>query len=206
MKNLANRKTATRLLLINWARFQHVVVRLEGSTLITGVNGTGKSTILDAMSYLLTGNTRFNAAAKDRDRTVQGYVRGDTRANGTQRYLRGRDSVVSYIVLEFWSPVEQAYLLAGVCIESQMLTEHKPYWFVLPDTDLDQVEFARIEGNRLTVIPHNRLSVRGRSLKASAFLGRDQGIRQMMRALGLRCDAQKDLDRDQVRDRFSLDL
>ena len=191
MKNLANRKTATRLLLINWARFQHVTFRLEGSTLITGVNGTGKSTILDAISYLLTGNTKFNAAARDRDRTVQGYVRGDTRANGAQRYLRGKDSVVSYIVMEFWSPVERAYLLTGVCIESPLLNEHKPYWFVLTDTSLDQVEFARIEGNRLTVTPHNRLSVRGRTLKAADFLGRDQGIRQLMRALGLRCDAAK---------------
>ena len=59
-----NRKTATRLLLINWSRFQNIIVRLEGSTLFTGVNGSGKSTILDAMTYLLTGNTQFNKARR----------------------------------------------------------------------------------------------------------------------------------------------
>ena len=57
MTSSMNRKTATKLLLINWSRFQRITVRLEGSTLFTGVNGSGKSTILDAMTYLLTGNT-----------------------------------------------------------------------------------------------------------------------------------------------------
>ena len=63
-----NRKTATKLLLVQWARFQNECIRLEGSTLLTGVNGSGKSTVLDGMTYLLTGNTQFNKAAKDRDR------------------------------------------------------------------------------------------------------------------------------------------
>lgn len=82
-----NRKTATKLLIVQWSRFQKLCINLKGSTLITGVNGTGKSTILDAMSYLLTGNTQFNKAAKDRDRTVLGYVRGDTKSNGPSRYI-----------------------------------------------------------------------------------------------------------------------
>ena len=71
-----NRKTATKLLLVQWARFQNECIRLEGSTLLTGVNGSGKSTVLDAMTYLLTGNTQFNKAAKDqmciRDRSGLG--------------------------------------------------------------------------------------------------------------------------------------
>ena len=84
MKNqtIMNRKSAKKLLMVQWSRFQNVCIELEGSTLVTGVNGSGKSTVLDAMTYLLTGNTQFNKAAKDRDRTVLGYVRGDTRSNG----------------------------------------------------------------------------------------------------------------------------
>ena len=57
-----NRKTATKLLLVQWSRFQNVSIKLEGSTLFTGVNGSGKSTILDAMTYLLTGNTLIDLA------------------------------------------------------------------------------------------------------------------------------------------------
>ena len=84
---MQNRKTATKLLLVQWSRFQHVCIELEGSTLFTGVNGSGKSTVLDAMTYVLTGNTQFNKAAKDKDRTVKGYVRGDTK--GRQLYCNG---------------------------------------------------------------------------------------------------------------------
>ena len=66
MKNqtIMNRKSAKKLLMVQWSRFQNVCIELEGSTLVTGVNGSGKSTVLDAMTYLLTGNTQFNKAAR----------------------------------------------------------------------------------------------------------------------------------------------
>ena len=44
------RKTAKKLLMINWSCFSNVCIELGSSTLFTGVNGTGKTTILDAMS------------------------------------------------------------------------------------------------------------------------------------------------------------
>ena len=115
MKNqtIMNRKSAKKLLMVQWSRFQNVCIELEGSTLVTGVNGSGKSTVLDAMTYLLTGNTQFNKAAKDRDRTVLGYVRGDTRSNGEARYLRN-GSVVSYIAMEFSDPTLGQPLTVGV--------------------------------------------------------------------------------------------
>ena len=67
-----NRKTATKLQLVQWSRFQNVSIRLEGSTLFTGVNGSGKSTVLDAVTYLLTGNTQFNKAAQNGNRICEG--------------------------------------------------------------------------------------------------------------------------------------
>ena len=122
---LMNRKTATKLLLVQWSRFQNECIRLEGSTLFTGVNGTGKTTILDAMTYLLTGNTQFNKAAKDRDRTVAAYVRGDTKSNGAERYLRNGE-IVSYIVMEFWSPVENRPMIS--LIKAVGLSAGMPPW------------------------------------------------------------------------------
>ena len=46
MKNqtIMNRKSAKKLLMVQWSRFQNVCIELEGSTLVTGVNGSGKST------------------------------------------------------------------------------------------------------------------------------------------------------------------
>ena len=186
-----NRKSATRLLLVQWSRFQNVSVKLEGSTLFTGINGSGKSTILDAVTYLITGNTQFNKAAKDRDRTVLGYVRGDTKSNGTARYLRSGE-VISYVAMEFDDPVAGAPLVVGVCIESPNETA-KPAssWFILPETTLDQINFARREGNMLWITPKNELTVRGERLKGNAFLGRERGTEQVIRALGLRCGVSK---------------
>ena len=100
-----SRKSATKLLLVNWSRFSNVSIALEGSTLFTGVNGSGKSTILDAMTYMLTGNTQFNKAALDRDRNVVSYVRGDTKSEGKNRFIR-EGEVTSYIAMEFWANLE----------------------------------------------------------------------------------------------------
>lgn len=185
-----NRKTATRLLLVQWSRFQNECIRLEGSTLLTGINGSGKSTILDAVTYLLTGNTQFNKAAKDRDRTVVAYVRGDTKSNGSERYLRAGE-IVSYIAMEFWSPVENSYMVIGVCIESANELSYKSSWFICRDAQIDQMNFTVVENKRVWFTPRNELAVNGRRLKSTDFLGRDRGVEQVLRALGLRCDVAK---------------
>ncbi len=185
-----NRKTATKLCLIQWSRFQNVQIKLEGSILFTGINGSGKSTILDAMTYLLTGNTQFNKAAKDKDRTVLGYVRGDTRSNGKNRYLRTGE-VVSYIAMEFYSPVDDNTFVTGVCMESPNETDCKSYWFVLPDTKMGEVGFVDIQGKNMCVYPRNQLAVNGKTVKMSSFMSREKGVAQVLRALGLRCDVKK---------------
>ncbi len=186
-----NRKTATRLLLVQWARFQNEEIRLEGSTLITGVNGTGKSTLLDAMTYLLTGNKQFNKAARDKDRTVKGYVRGDTKSNGDARYLRS-GAVVSYIVMEFYSPVDDNYLVCGVCMESpDEISGLGSYWFVRRDARLEDFNFTAVEGRKLAVTPKSGLTCHGKRLKTGDFMGMERGTEQLQRALGLRCDSGK---------------
>jgi len=188
---MQNRKTATKLLLVQWSRFQHVCIELEGSTLFTGVNGSGKSTILDAMTYVLTGNTQFNKAAKDKDRTVKGYVRGDTKSNGATRYLR-QGQVVSYIAMEFWSPAEQEHLVIGVCIESpDEVSAPGSSWFVCRNAQLEDLNFCEIDGKNMYVTPKNLLEVKGVRMKSAEFMGRERGTEQILRALGLRCEVSK---------------
>ena len=186
-----NRKTATKLLLVQWSRFQNVSIRLEGSTLFTGVNGSGKSTILDAMTYLLAGNTQFNKAAKDRDRTVKGYVRGDTKSNGAMRYLR-QGPIVSYVAMEFWSPSEQENMVIGVCIESpDEASSPTSSWFICKNAIMEDINFAYVEGKKLYVTPRSLLQLKGVRMKSSEFMGRERGTEQIVRALGLRCEVSK---------------
>lgn len=186
-----NRKTATKLLLVQWSRFQNVSIKLEGSTLFTGVNGSGKSTILDAMTYLLTGNTQFNKAAKDRDRTVKGYVRGDTKSNGAMRYLR-QGQIISYVAMEFWSPSEQENMVIGVCIESQdEVSNPTSSWFICKNATIEDINFVNIEGKNLYVTPKSLLQLKGVRMKSAEFMGRERGTEQIVRALGLRCEVSK---------------
>lgn len=188
---MQNRKTATKLLLVQWSRFQNVCIRLEGSTLFTGVNGSGKSTILDAMTYVLTGNTQFNKAAKDRDRTVKGYVRGDTKSNGAMRYLR-QGQIISYVAMEFWSPSEQENMVIGVCIESpDEASSPTSSWFICKNATIEDINFVNIEGKNLYVTPKSLLQLKGGRMKSAEFTGGERGTEQIVRALGLRCEVSK---------------
>ena len=47
-------KTLTKVKLINWHTFSNTEFEIYKNALITGENGTGKSTILDAIQYVLT--------------------------------------------------------------------------------------------------------------------------------------------------------
>lgn len=190
MNQMTNRKTAVRMLMINWSRFQHTDIKLDGSTLFTGVNGSGKSTILDAMTYLLTGNTQFNKAAKDKDRTVLGYVRGDTKSNGESRFLR-KGQIISYIAMEFDSPIDNFHLVVGVCIEVADATSDKPYWFICKNATIDDINFCELKDRQMIMTPHSKLECHGKKLRSGDFFGRDKARVQILRVLGLRYDEKK---------------
>lgn len=188
-----NRITAKKFLLINWSRFQHVTFEMAGSTLLTGVNGTGKSTILDAMSYLISGNTKFNQAARDKDRGVKAYVRGDTQSNGDYRYLRKGD-VTSYIAMEFYNPTENKSLVVAVNIEYIDASDSiQSRWFILPETKLQDISWAEIneETGKFKVIPRSLLLVKDMRIKGNLFLNRNTGIPAVLRALGIRTDVRR---------------
>lgn len=194
MKEHLNRKTAKRLLLINWSCFQNEIIELGSSTLFTGVNGTGKTTILDAMLYLLTANRQFNKAADDKDRNVTAYIHGDRKTNGTDRYLR-KDAVTSYIGMEFFDPSENVNFVIAVCMESknpQDTADSK--WFVVKNCKLEDINFfdkEALKEKKFITIARSNLSVKGDFIKAGDFLGRDKAIDQIKRTLGIRGDSKK---------------
>jgi len=123
-------KRLTKIKLINWHYFANVTLELGGGTLLTGDNGSGKSTVLDAIQYVLVADLRqvkFNISAHDESkRDLMGYVRcktGAQRDEGSQPYLRAGD-VTSYAVLEFYDSGKQEYFLVGVVIDSFSDNQH----------------------------------------------------------------------------------
>ncbi len=99
----------SELWVCNWGTFSgihHININEEGS-LITGENGSGKSTIIDALMTLLIapGKVDFNAAASqgsnNKDRSLVSYIRGSYASNMDSEgredlYLR-KNSVISII-------------------------------------------------------------------------------------------------------------
>src|SRR5438445_8903776 len=100
-------KRICRIKLINWHRFTHHIIHVDGNLLLIGDNASGKSTIFDALQVCLVGNmtsVRLNRAANEGgDRDLRTYVRGlvssgDINA-GEARYLR--QDATSYVLVEF---------------------------------------------------------------------------------------------------------
>lgn len=108
------KKILTRVQLINWHYFENERISFHGSTLISGENTAGKSTILDAIQLVLTTNTRkFNVAANEKgNRTLKGYVRCKI-GNVGEAYLR-KNAVPANVALEFYEEKGDRYFVIGV--------------------------------------------------------------------------------------------
>ena len=105
-----------RIELFNWGTFDkyHVIDVSREGLLLTGASGSGKSTIIDAISTVMSpaAKTGYNAAAsngarRDRGRNYNNYVRGawghasDGAGETTRKFLRAREATWSGILLRF---------------------------------------------------------------------------------------------------------
>lgn len=92
-----------RLHVINWQYYSCQTIELGMSNLLTGITGSGKSSLIDAMQVILLGQTGrgfFNksAAGGKSDRTLVTYLRGKYNDN---QFRRAQKAFSSYLVLEF---------------------------------------------------------------------------------------------------------
>ena len=117
-------KSITKLRLINWHYFTNTTTDIKNITFLTGPNGTGKSTIIDAMQILILGSTRpdnFNKAANEKGRsgrTLLSYLRGQTGVKDDGSTITLRTGVfTSYIAMELYDDVEKRPFTLGVCFD-----------------------------------------------------------------------------------------
>ena len=113
-------KILKKLLLINWHYFTHQLIEFKQLNFMTGVNASGKSTIIDALQIVLFGDTAgryFNKSASGKSaRTLASYLCGEIsdNAEGGFHYLRvGR--FTSYTAVEFYDDEKQrSFVFGGV--------------------------------------------------------------------------------------------
>ncbi len=145
-----------RLRLINWHNFTDDLLDIQQITYLIGVNGVGKTTILDALRYCLTTDKNFNALGNRKSkRTLLGSVHGKQRdrEGDRPRYSR-KGHTVSYIGAEFLDetaePGKNSFVIT-VRVESES-----------PDEDMRHVQ------QRWYLTPH------GYALEDLPFLGPDR--------------------------------
>ena len=140
-------KRLTKIRLINWHLFENITITCQGTTYFIGINGAGKSTILDAVQFALVGgqrDVRFNqAAVSGGKRTLASYVRGELGMEG-QRYLRGDTTGV--VALEFENG-DDTFFVHGAVIDAYE-DERTPdvTYFIVHNAHLDDSWFFRAPG------------------------------------------------------------
>lgn len=153
----------TRILLHNWHRFHHNVIEVVDSLYLTGHNGSGKSSILDALQLVLVADLQqihFNSSAQDRSaRSLDTYVRGKM---GENRWLRPGNTV-AYLALEFTDQDAHDAVTLGVCIEAGEGKTPERTYLILPeplDEHLFIVEGRALPRRELKQVLRNRRGVR----------------------------------------------
>ena len=113
-------KILKKLLLINWLYFTHELIEFEQLNYMTGVNASGKSTIIDALQLVLFGDTAgkyFNKSASGKSaRTLESYLCGQISENGEGGYHYLREGrFTSYAVTEWYDDEKQrSFTFGGV--------------------------------------------------------------------------------------------
>lgn len=112
-------KKLKKILLINWLYFRKELIEVDDINFLTGKNGAGKSTIIDALQIVLLGETNarnFNRAANEKSqRTLDGYLRTDLDENNPNS-RRGKN-YSTFIACEFLDDVEGKQFVSGIIFD-----------------------------------------------------------------------------------------
>lgn len=129
-------KKLKKILLINWLYFSKELIEVGDVNFLTGKNGAGKSTVIDALQIVLLGETNarnFNQAANEKSqRTLDGYLRADMDENNP--YSRRGKDFSSYIACEFQDEVEGNSFVTGVVFDCRSDGSRQDRFFIYMGT------------------------------------------------------------------------
>jgi uncharacterized protein YPO0396 len=152
-------KKLTKVRLINWHYFANETIYIRNNTLITGQNATGKSTIVDAIAFVITaGDQIFNLAANEKSkRDLKGYVKCKLGIDNHE-YLREGD-VTGHVALEFYDETKDEYFSIGTVIDAfGELLPPKVIFYEL-DGQITDGQFVSPEGEILTTVTFKKSKV-----------------------------------------------
>lgn len=125
-------KKLTKILLVNWLYFSKQIIEVDDVNFLTGKNGAGKSTVIDALQIVLLGETssrNFNQAANEKSqRTLDGYLRADMDDNNP--YSRKGKDFTSFIACEFQDDAEGNTFVTGVAFDCRSDGTNVEHFFI----------------------------------------------------------------------------
>lgn len=129
-------KKLKKILLINWLYFSKEIIEMGDVNFLTGKNGAGKSTVIDALQIVLLGETNarnFNQAANEKSqRTLDGYLRADMDENNP--YSRRGKDFSSYIACKFQDDVVGSSFVTGVVFDCRSDGSRQERFFIYVGT------------------------------------------------------------------------
>lgn len=134
----------TKIKLINWHIFSNQTIIINGNTLITGENASGKSTLMDAVYYVLSGgdDKHFNKAANEMGkRDLESYLRGKL-GSENKMYLRPQSDIIGYVMLEFEDRKKNNVVL-GVELEIVSSVMKRPHFFIINHYSISDDDFIK---------------------------------------------------------------
>lgn len=128
-----------KLLLVFWQGYEKQVIHFDEITLLTGMTGSGKSTIMDALNVIFLGEKHkriFNKAANENsDRTIESYLFGRLGDDGEEGFHFLRDSnFTSVIAAEFIEVKNNIAFTCGLIADCDENPNYTPHWFIKETT------------------------------------------------------------------------
>jgi len=150
-------KLLKKVRLINWHRFQDETIEFAESVLLSGENGAGKSTILDAIQFVITcSKAHFNKAAHEKgSRTLNTYIRCKT--GREDKPFERTGALSAHIALEFYDEAKKRPFIVGAVMDSA--TEEKEpntAWYLIENKGLKDEFFKK--GNQVKGVSAFRAS------------------------------------------------
>ena len=172
-------KKLKKILLINWLYFSKEIIEVGDVNFLTGKNGAGKSTVIDALQIVLLGETNarnFNQAANEKSqRTLDGYLRADMDENNP--YSRRGKDFSSYIACEFLDEIEGTSFVTGVVFDCHSDGSKQERFFIYVGT---LPENCFIENGEAMEIPALRRFLKQHYAKAEIYDTQKEYRRNML--------------------------
>ena len=137
----------TRIHLINWHIFSDNTIDFFGNLLITGENGNGKSTLIDAIFFVLSGGDDkcFNSAANNEStRSLKSYLQCKIGTEGKENF-RDEPNIVCHIALEFFDETEHKSHILGTIIEIIDSSKPRFHFYIMNNQNLQSLNFVDTE-------------------------------------------------------------